>query len=66
MVRQEGLQNALDRLDTLFTLATLAAESDQHEPGRKELRFFADSGVEVLDEILRVIRNEGEAEGPNP
>ncbi len=52
---QQQIQNALDRLDTLFTVATLTAESDQHEPGRKELKFFVDSGVQILDEIIRVV-----------
>lgn len=52
---QQQLQSALGQLDTLFTVATLTAESDQHEPGRRELKFFVDSGVQILDEIIRVV-----------
>ncbi len=54
---QQQFQASLDRLDTLFTVATLTLESD-YEPGRRELQFFIDSGVQILDDIRQAIAGE--------
>lgn len=58
MLQQQQFQTSLDKLDTLFTVATLTLESENHEPGRKELQFFVDSGTQILDEILLAIDSE--------
>lgn len=56
----QDLHNALDRMDVLLTTATLMAESDQHKPGPRELKYFADTGTQILDEILQAIGPEEE------
>ncbi len=60
MLQNQQLQSLTDKLDTLFTVAALTLEADNHEPGRKELQFFVDSGVQILDEIMQAIGPEEE------
>ena len=60
MAQQQQLQTSLEKLDTLFTAASLALEADNHEPGRREFQFFVDSGVQILDEIKQGIGNDEE------
>jgi hypothetical protein len=55
---KEQLQDLMDRLDTILTISTTALENENYEPGRKDLEFFVDSALEVLDK-MRGIDLEG-------
>lgn len=55
---QQQLSASLDRFDTLLTIASLTLESENHEPGRRELEFFVDSGLEILEQLREAADHE--------
>lgn len=54
MTAQKQLQDLMDRLDTILTISSAALENENYEPGRKDLEFFVDCTLEVLDKMKEI------------
>ena len=51
MAQQQQLEVLLDKLDTILTISSCVLETENYNPGKKELRFFTDSALKILDEM---------------